>query len=205
MKSCVVLTVIAALAMGADKRLLPGQAGNDDIELAGSVILDRDEIHQALGADLGAGYVVVRMKATPKTEKPLRISPDDFTLVSRKDGEKSEALSPTQIAGRGALVVKSTSRSERSHGFGVGGFGGGLGSSPGTAGQSAPSDVKVVTSGKSDQDALLEALKAKTLPDRETLEPLEGLLSFPIEGKVKPKDLSLIYKGPAGRLVMDFK
>jgi hypothetical protein len=197
--------MIAGVALGADKRLLPGQAGNDNIELAGSVIIERDDIHQALGADLGANYIVVRMKATPKTESPLRISPDDFTLISRKDGEKSEALSPTQIAGKGALVVKSASRSDRGHGFGVGGFGGGLGSSPGTAGQSAPSDVKVVTDSKGGEGPLLAALKAKALPDRETQEPLEGLLYFPIEGKVKPKDLSLIYKGPAGKLVMDFK
>jgi hypothetical protein len=199
------LVLVIGLAFGADKRLLPGQAGNDNIELAGSVMIDREEIHQALGADLGAGYVAVRMKATPKTDGPLRISPDDFTLVSRKDGEKSEALSPTQIAGKGALVVKSTSRSERSHGFGVGGFGGGLGSSPGTAGQSAPSDVKVVTDAKGGESPLLAALKAKVLPDQETKEPLEGLLYFPIEGKVKAKELSLIYKGPAGKLIMDFK
>src|SRR5713226_200492 len=103
MKVLLVFAAVAILALGGEKRLLPGQAGNDDIELTGGVIIDHDEIHQALGADLGAGYVVVRMKATPKTEEPLRISPDDFTLVSRKDGEKSAALSPTQIAGRGAL------------------------------------------------------------------------------------------------------
>src|SRR5437879_9371834 len=74
MKICF-FVFVAGMALGADKRLLPGQAGNDDIELTGSVIIDRDEIHQALGADLGAGYVVARMKATPKTEQPLRISP----------------------------------------------------------------------------------------------------------------------------------
>jgi len=197
------LVIAAGLMLGADKKLLPGQAGNDDIELSGSVIVDRDEIHQALGADLGAGYVLVRMKAVPKTEKPLRVGPDDFTLISRKDGEKSEALSPTQIAGRGALVVKSTGRSEGGRSFG--GFGGGLGSSPGTAGISVPSDVKVVTNDKNDQSPLLAALKEKAMPDRETQEPMQGLLYFPIGGKVKPKDLSLIYKGPAGKLVMDFK
>lgn len=187
------LVMAASLALGADKKLLPGQAGNDDIELNGSVILDREEIRQALGADLGAGYIVVRMKATPKTEKPLRVGPDDFTIISRKDGQKSEALSPTQIAGSGALVVKSTE------------LGGGLGGSPGTARISVPSGVKAVTSDKADQSPLLAALKEKILPDRETQEPLQGLLYFPIEGKLKPKDLSLIYKGPAGRLVMDFK
>ena len=44
---------------------------------------------QALGEELGVGYVVVRMKVTPKTEKPLSISPDDFTIVCRKDGQRS--------------------------------------------------------------------------------------------------------------------
>jgi hypothetical protein len=31
------------------------------------------------------------------------------------------------------------------------------------------------------------------------------LLYFLIEGKVKPKDLTLIYKGPAGRIVAPFE
>jgi len=31
------------------------------------------------------------------------------------------------------------------------------------------------------------------------------MLYFALEGKNKPKDLSLLYKGPAGRLVFDFK
>jgi hypothetical protein len=51
---------------------------------------------------------------------------------------------------------------------------------------------------------LLAALKAKILPDKESLEPVEGLLYFSIDGKLKPKDLAVIYKGPAGKLVMEF-
>ena len=43
------------------------------------------------------------------------------------------------------------------------------------------------------------------LPDKETKEPVEGLLYFLLEGKNKAKDLGLLYKGPAGRLAMDFK
>ena len=52
---------------------------------------------------------------------------------------------------------------------------------------------------------LERALKAKGLADSETNKPVEGLLYFAIEGKNKPKDLSLLYKGAAGRLVIDFK
>ena len=188
--------LIAVLASGAPKKPLPGQAGNDDIELTATVLLDRDEIHQALGEDLGADYVVVRMKASPKGDKPLRISPDDFTLVSRKNGDRSSSLTPTQIAGKGALVVKSATLSDGQHG---------LGASPGTARLSAPTSVSVVEDGKPSEGPLLDALKAKMMADRETQEPLEGLLYFTMDGKLKPKDLSLLYKGPAGRLVLDFK
>jgi hypothetical protein len=52
---------------------------------------------------------------------------------------------------------------------------------------------------------LLAALKEKGLPDKEGKETLEGLLYFPIEGKIKAKDVAIIYKGPAGKLVMEFQ
>src|SRR3954469_14422712 len=97
-------TLIAALAMGAlaqdTRTYLPNQAANDDIELVGTVLLDRAQIQQELGADLGPGFVAVKIKVTPKAGRPLHISPDDFTLISRKDGEQSGAISPHQIAGK---------------------------------------------------------------------------------------------------------
>jgi hypothetical protein len=43
---------------------------------------------------LGTGYIAVKVRATPLGPDPLPLSPDDFTLVSRKDGEKSGALPP---------------------------------------------------------------------------------------------------------------
>jgi hypothetical protein len=107
MKYLAVLTIFCAFAAGGDPKPLPGQAGNDDIELVGSVVIDRNEITQAIGADLGPGYVIARMKVQPKTEKPLRISADDFSMICRKDGQRSTALSPGQIAGAGSLVVKA--------------------------------------------------------------------------------------------------
>src|SRR5580698_5762970 len=96
-----VAAAAALTALGAAPKPLPGQAGNDDIDLTASVLVDRSEIEQAVGVDLGAGYLAVRMKATPKTDKPLRIGPDDFTMVSRKDGQRSQALTPNEIAGHG--------------------------------------------------------------------------------------------------------
>jgi len=212
------LVALSLVAFAGDKKPLPGQAGNDDIELVGNVIVDREEIKQALGADIGAGYVAVRMKVTPKTEKPLRISPDDFTMVSRKDGQRSMALSPGQIAGRGALVVKAAPNQPGGYGTTTngpiwGGIGGAPRQLPGNSngvGNAAGADGGVEA--KADADAaakekdnpLLDVLKSKELPDKETLDPQEGLLYFPIDGKIKPKDLAVIYKGPAGKLVMEF-
>ena len=48
-------------------------------------------------------------------------------------------------------------------------------------------------------------LKTKILEEKKTTEPLSGLLYFSLEGKHKPKDLTLQYNGPAGRLVLAFK
>ena len=207
----------ALIAQAGERKPLPGQAGNDDIEMVASVLIDRDEIHQALGADLGAGYVAVRIKVTPKTEQPLRVSPDDFTMISRKDGQRSVALSPGQVAGKGALVVKAAP--SQPGGFGTqsngpiwGGIGGPPQRLPGSgggignmAGADGGAEAKVEPNNKAKDTPLLAILKEKSLPDKETKEPVEGLLYFPIEGKVKPKDLAVLYKGPAGKLVMEFK
>jgi hypothetical protein len=213
MKYLAIFLCVGFLAAG-ERKPLPGQAGNDDVELAGSLVLDRAEVTQVVGADLGAGYIVARMKVSPKTDKPLRVSPDDFTILSRKDGERSQALSPGQIAGTGALVVKPAANQPGGAGTSTNGpvWGGvGMGSSRG-AGNTAASDrgvdVKVDNDAGKSKDGkespLMAALKAKVLADKETLEPIEGLLYFPMDGKIKPKDHAIIYKGAAGKLVMEF-
>jgi hypothetical protein len=184
---------------------LPGQAGNDNIELAGSVFIDQAEIRQTLGADLGAGYVVVRVKATPKTGDPMRIGPDDFTIISRKDGQRTQALAPNQIAGKGAALAvtgpEGSAGPRRRTTLGLGGFGGG-GSS---AGANGGVDSKVEPGDTANGPGpLLAVLKDKALADKETTASVEGFLYFPVEGKLKPKDLALVYKGPGGKLVMEF-
>jgi hypothetical protein len=52
---------------------------------------------------------------------------------------------------------------------------------------------------------LLAAIRAKILPEKEISEPTSGLLFFQVVGKVKPKDLELHYKGPAGKMALRFK
>ena len=204
MKRVSVLIVFGFSLLAAPRKPLPGQAGNDNVELVGSVMIDREEIKQAIGADPGPGYIVVNLQVTPKMDQPLAVSASDFTIVSHKDGQRSVALSPGEIAGSGALVVKEAP--EQSWGPGTmlnGPIWAGV--SPKNSGPQPKTEAAPGKGGvKTDKNPLLEALKAKVLPDTQTKEPVEGLLYFPIEGKVKAKDLTIIYKGPAGRLMMEF-
>ena len=82
------------------------------------------------------------------------------------------------------------------------GNGGGIGNSGGTA--TGDSKVEVSTSDK--PNPLLAVLKEKVLPEKEITQPISGLLYFQmVGGKLKPKDLELHYKGPAGRLSLRFR
>jgi hypothetical protein len=216
MTRAALVAAIAALSVFAQNKSLPNQAGNGKLGLVGTAITDRKEITQLLGFDLGEGFVVVKIRMLPQTLENLRVAMDDFTLVSRKDGEKSGALVPSQMYGGTALVV---GRAQSSSGNGIGtarvpttgGSSGSIGT-PGAGGigntgstESGMAEARIVK-GRSSDDPRIEPLEAKGLRTVETKEPVEGLLYFFIErNKVKPKDLGLIYAGPAGRLVVDFK
>ena len=194
MKATAAVFLSALTILAADKKAFPGQAGNDNIDLTGTLMLDPTEIRQAVGSDLGPGVVVARVKASNKTGEAIRIGPDDFTLVSRKDGDRSDALAPGQLAGGSALIVKrNTAGRDWAQQSNQPGF-------TGVAGMSKADKPK--------DDALLAALKSKELPDQETKanDSIEGLVYFSMEGaKLKSKDMALIYKGPGGRLSMEFK
>jgi hypothetical protein len=199
MNRVVLFALIGAPAIFAENKPAPNQASNEQVALAGTVMLDRVEIRDALGTDLGPGYALVRITVTPKTDEALRVSPDDFTLLSRKDGDRGGALDPNQIAAPGgALIVKPAARQPGGDGTRTGGpIWGGV--------TVRASDTKAAAN--TENNPLLKALQEKMLPDGETKTPVEGLLYFAVDsnGKLKPKDLSLLYKGPSGHLVIDFK
>jgi hypothetical protein len=197
------LLFASLLCFAGDRKQLPGQAGNDDVDLEGSVILGHDEVTSVVGGDIGEGYVVVRMKVIPKGDKLLRVGPDDFTMISRKDGQRSTALAPSEIAGKGALIVKRGTADGGKTGLYAGGIGGGLGSSPGTVQRDVIKGTQIDDNAKA--NPALASLTEKVLPDKETKTPIEGLLYFSINGKLKPKDVALQYKGAAGRLTMEFE
>lgn len=203
MKRLLLVGLISGLvSLGGDRKQLPGQAGNDDVDLEGSVILLHDQVTEAIGSDIGEGYVVVRIKVIPKGETPLRVGPDDFTMISRKDGQRCAALSPSEIAGKGTMVVKHGTADGSKSSWGVGGMGAGVGSSPGTVQRDVIKGTQIDDNAK--ETPALAPLTAKILPDKETKTPIEGLLYFSISGKLKPKDVALMYKGVAGKLIIEW-
>jgi hypothetical protein len=204
MKRFAFIGIMAGLfCFAGERKQLPGQAGNDDVDLEGSVLLTHEEVTEAIGSDIGEGYIVVRMKVIPKGAAPLRVGPDDFTIISRKDGQKCTALAPSEIAGKGAMVVKHGTADGSKSSWGVGGMGAGVGSSPGTVQRDVIKGTQMDDNAK--ESPALGPLTEKILPDKETKTPVEGLLYFSISGKLKPKDVGLVYKGAAGKLVMEFE
>lgn len=197
--------LIAAASLGAAEKKLPiEQTTNELIDISATALVDKDQIQQELGSDLGGDIVVVRVTVRPVSDKPILLSLDDFLLVSSKDGQRSEPYAPAQLAGSAALVVTQGSskgtevRRGPSWGGIVGIGGGGLGNSN----ESAKGDSKVETKRDEQANPLLAKLEAKVLPEKEINDSVSGLLYFQVVGKVKPKDLELHYKGPAGKLAL---
>ena len=64
MKWLITGLILSSLAIADDIKSLPNQAGNGNVDLAGTVILDAKEIEQVLGAPMDPGYIVVRIKVS---------------------------------------------------------------------------------------------------------------------------------------------
>ena len=199
---------ICAVSLFAGKhpqKIADGQASNAAAALDATVYADPETVREAVGDDLQGHYTVVRVKLTPRAGK-LAVQLDDFLLRTDKDGERSHPFVPSQIAGQGALIISETNnggggaRAENRPTWGLGGMGGGMGT--GTVPTMKGSKAKMENSDK--KNPLQDELTAKMLPEKETEEPVTGLLYFPME-KQKVKDLELIYTTSAGKLSIRFK
>ena len=215
-----VLLLAACSLAAADKKSLLGHYSNDMIDLDATAIPDLDGVHDRLGRDV-PDLVIVEIKIRVKTEKPLAIDLDDFTLRSDRNGERSQPYLPGQLAGKGALVVSrqltggsAMGRANNGPGWGgIPGTGGRPQQLPGNGGgigNSASNEKETkVTESESEKEKkenpLLAVLKAKIMPTGEIADATSGLLYFQMEGKHKIKDLELMYKGPAGRFQLRFK
>jgi hypothetical protein len=198
----------SALLAGPKKVISPEtSAGNEQIDIVATITLAEDEVAQKLGADPGKGIVLLDVRVVPKTDKPVQLSPDDFILLAHDDGERSRPFGPSEIAGNGALVVTATTEGTPKKTGSTIGFGGmvagGGGGSPGNSKLTTLSS-KMDTKSQGN-DKLLEALKAKEFPQKESAQPVQGYLYFPLDGKHKLKNLAVLYRGPAGRLNLEFE
>lgn len=204
------LISVAILSAAADKKLPVEETSNDALDISVSQPLTKDEIRQELGGDLmDDDIVAIRLTARPVSDKPVQLSLDDFLLISTKDGQRSQPFEPGQLAGADSLnVTPNVRRSLGDHGarpsIGFGGIGIGAGGGRNAQNTATP-DVKVQESRADKENPLLAALQAKTLPEKQITDPVTGLLFFQITGKVKPKDLELRYKGPAGPMALRFR
>jgi hypothetical protein len=214
LKLAVLLWTIAAVAAPAEKAPPTAKAADARVAITATLHLGNEAVRAQLGSDLDGYFILVEVNVAPMGGEPLTVNRDDFLLRSFKDGQKSQPFAPSQIAGRDALVVSSAPgeggvRTQRG-GPTWGGMGGPPLRLPGSdvGVGNAPSDTTasatVQTGGIEKEDPVLAVLKKKALPERETREPLSGLLYFSLEGKYKPKDLVLEYNSPAGRLRLKF-
>ena len=204
-------------------RLLATGSGKDEqITISARALLGRDTIKDELGYDIGAGYIVVEVTVTPAPGEKVSLDLDDFLVRSDKDGQHSRPLTPSQVAGSTVLVVKSVGgtqgrgMSEQRRvpigGYPGGGYPGGVGSIPtnespnsGTAtADTSSAAASIEERGGGKPNPLLDALKAKVLKDGEIDAPVKGLLYFQIDGRLKPKQLELVYRKAPPRVSVRF-
>jgi hypothetical protein len=213
------LAAAACLPAANKKTTAAGRGENQDVLLNITIYADPVSVKDLLGDDLGGHYVVAAVKLQSKYGKEIAVDRDDFVLRTDKDGEKTRPFAPSQIAGRGALVVSRTGR-----GGGVGAEQGGpvIGGIPGTMGgpmrlpgssgsigsggmgDAGGAEAKMDAGNREKDNPLLNVLKDKILPEKRTDAAVEGLLYFPME-KQKIKDLELTYGGRENRITMRFK
>ncbi len=177
----------------------------ETVTLTGKAYLDPAAVKQLLGYDLGGHYIVVQMTVTPKGDKPISINLNDFQLFCEGDGDRTQPQSPAEIAAADTLVLKRGQSGIGSLGeeTGTTWSGVGFGGRSSKKKQDDTADSTTVKQGKKD-DTLKGVLTEKGLPEKETTQPVSGLLYFPMEKK-KLKDLVLFYPTPNGKLRLYFK
>lgn len=226
-------TILSMLAAGAvllaqkpaPKAELKGAASDRKAAIEAVAYLDREQMKAVLGQDPGESIVVVQVKFTPGEGEKINLMRDDFLLRSDRDGQKSRPMEPSQIAGTSVMVVSSRGGTqgtgmseERRIPWGVPGIPTGSPTGAPPMGLPVPGQSPNVGSATADTseaqasieerqvktNPLLEALKSKILPEGELEQPASGLLYFQMEGKLRPKDLELVYRKAPPRISLRF-
>jgi len=203
------LLTVLTLPAAAKKNSATARGENEDLILNVTIYIDGEGAKEMIGDDLGGHYIVAQVKVEPKYGKDVTIDRDDFQLRTAKDGEKTRPLAPSQIAGRGALVLTRTEGpgglgAERTKGWSLGGIGMGGGGGAGSSGEGDKGGVKATMQNGEKENPLKKVLDEKVLPEKKTDQPVSGLLYFPMELQ-KMKDLELVYGGKENRISLRFK
>ncbi|HEX4809795.1 MAG TPA: hypothetical protein VH325_12740 [Bryobacteraceae bacterium] len=199
-----------AVLFAGKKVTSPTTSGdNDSINVTATLFLMPDDVKHEIGADPGPDVVVLQVRVTPKVDKPVSVSPDDFILLAHDDGERTQPYDPAEIAGKGALVIKEQKQDSvgveptRSVISGIG-IGGGS-NKKSTAADNSKSAPTTMNDGAKGNDDLLTKLKSKELATQDIQKPEEGLLYFKLTGKHKLKNMAVLYRGPSGAIDMEFQ
>jgi hypothetical protein len=207
------LLAAASLFGAAKKTVAEAKGENLDLALTVTLYIDPAGVKGLLGADLDH-FIVAAVKVEPKFGKEVLLDRDDFLLRTDLDGEKTGPMAPSQIAGRGGLIVTRTQgNSPRvTGGMGPAGYPGNgppvmsPGVSGGSSGEGDTGDTKttVRNAARDKENPLEQTLKTRELPQNRTGQPISGLLYFAME-KQKMKDLELTYGGRENRITLRFK
>jgi len=188
---------------------------NESVVIKATVYSRPEQVKELLGSDLGGHYIVVAVDVTPRFGKSVVLNRDDFVLKTDSDGERTTPFAPSQIAGRGVMIVHQTGGAgatgmHDNDGPIWGGYPGTLGpprriGGNGVGDAGAPNGVEQQTKTGTHQkdDPMLAVLKQKELPAATTDKPVSGLLYFPME-KQKVKDLELRYLPNDDKITMRF-
>ncbi len=77
-KCAILFCVSVAMLCAAEKKLPIDETSNDLLDISVSAPLDKDQIKQELGSDLGADMIVIRLTARPVSDKPVQLRPGRF-------------------------------------------------------------------------------------------------------------------------------
>jgi hypothetical protein len=200
-----ILLLCSVSLLAKDKKAI-NEISADTVTLSAKAYIDAEAVKQLVGNDLGGHYIVLQMTVTPKGDKPLNVQLNDFQIFCEGDGDRTQPQTPADIAAADSLVLKRGQSGIGSLGEETGttwsgvGFGGRSGKKK--KDDDTPPSATMAKGTKDDK--LKTVLTEKALPEKETTQPVSGLLYFPMEKK-KLKDLVLFYTTPTGKLRLYFK
>ena len=191
----------------------------DDAQISVRLVRDANDLVSLLGSDLEGDYVLAEVKVRPLYNSKVVLTRDDFIMRSRRNNERSTAMSPEEIAGGSVLVMGSRRVGTGSPGVysqendpvivgGTPGTGtrprtlGGQGQSFG-GGQAGDQEL-TVNAEQRETTSLLERLQQHELPIGETRETVQGYLYFQVPRKHKLKHYQFTYDGNVGEFSVMF-